>query len=134
MAKPGCHVERANDKLTQVYEGMTVYSRTGNRIGTVEYVHRGELAEVDDEYGQGPAALTILDDSEGSFIEDYARTVILTERVPDRVRAQLLHQGFIKINSTGLFASGRYVLPEQIASVSTAGVTLHIGRSELAKL
>jgi len=134
MAKPGCHVEPANDKLTRVYEGMRVYSRTGSKIGTVAYLHRGELAEADDENGQEPAALTVLDGSEGSFIEDYARTVILTERVPDRVRDQLLHQGFIKVNSTGLFASGRYVLPEQIASVSSAGVTLHISRNELTKL
>jgi len=134
MAEPGFQVEQTSHILTRVYEGMAVYSRTGDKIGTVEYVHLGELAEADDEDGQEPAAGSVFGSYEGSFIEDFARTMVLPERVPDILRDRLLHSGFIKVRSTGLFAANRYVMPDQIASVSTNGVRLHVGRDELMKL
>jgi hypothetical protein len=133
MAEPGFQVEQIYHPLTRVYEGMTVHSRTGERIGTVEYVHLGEWAEADD-YGQEPTARPVFDGYGGSFIEDFARTMILTERIPVMVRDRLLHHGFIKVNSAGLFAADRYVMPDQIASVSTDGVLLRVGRDELMKL
>jgi hypothetical protein len=134
FAEPGFRLEQAYHPLTRVYEGMTVHSRTGKRIGTVEYVHLGELAEADDVYGKEMTARSVFGAYESSFIEDFARTMVLTERIPDTLRDRLLHHGFIKVNSTGLFAAGRYVMPDQIASVSMDGVILRVGRSELMRL
>jgi hypothetical protein len=39
-------------------------------------------------------------------------------------RQHLLRHGFIRIDSTGLFAADRYVTPDQIADVSVDHVTL----------
>jgi hypothetical protein len=134
MAKPGFQAGQANHILTQVYEGMTVYSRTGDKIGTVEYVCLGELTEAADEHGQELATPPVLGGYEGSLIEDFTRTIVLPEQVPDILRDRLLRHGFIRINSAGLFAADRCVMPDQIASVSDDGVTLRVSRNELMKL
>jgi hypothetical protein len=41
--------------------------------------------------------------------------------------------GFVKINTLNLFTTGRYVLPDQIASVANDRVLLRVCRDELLK-
>jgi hypothetical protein len=134
MAAPRFAAGQVNRMLTQVYEGMTVCDQAGDKIGTVEYVYLGELTEADEEeYGFGASTASALGSSEGSLIEEFARDVILTEQVPDTLRDWLLHQGFIRINSTGFFAADRYATPAQIASISNDHVMLRVSRNELIK-
>jgi hypothetical protein len=133
MAEPRFEAERVNPILTQVYEGMKVYDRMGDKIGTVEYVYLGELTEPDEEYEQGPDSPSAFDGSEGSLIEDFARAIALTQQVSDAWRERLLCYGFIRINSTGFFAADRYATPEQIANVADHRVMLCVNRNELLK-
>jgi hypothetical protein len=49
------------------------------------------------------------------------------------MRARLLRHGFIRIDTSGLFAADRYAMPEQLASVSNDRVTLRVTREELMK-
>jgi hypothetical protein len=133
MADPRFEAEKVNPILTQVYEGMRVYDRLGDKIGTIEYVYLGELAEPDEEYERGPDAASAFDGSEGSLIEDFARAIALTQQVSDTWRERLLCYGFIRINSTGLFAADRYATPEQIAHVADDRVLLCVNRNELLK-
>jgi hypothetical protein len=133
MAEPRFEAERVNPILTQVYEGMKVYDRMGDKIGTVEYVYLGELTEADEEYEQGPDSRSVFDGSEGSLIEDFARAIALTQQVSDTWRERLLCYGFIRINRTGLFAADRYATPEQIANVADGRVLLCVSRNELLK-
>jgi hypothetical protein len=44
-----------------------------------------------------------------------------------------LRHGFIRINTSGLFAADRYAMPDQIASVADDRITLHVMREDLMK-
>jgi len=119
--------------LQQIYEGMPVYDQKGDKIGTVEYVYLGELTEADEKFGSGEFTSSMVDGSEGSLIEEFARAIVLTEEVPDIWRERLLSHGFIRISRTGLFTSDRYAMPAQIASVADDRVMLCVSRDRLIK-
>jgi hypothetical protein len=119
--------------LTQVYEGMDVYDRTGDKIGTVEYIYLGAVSEEADRYGAGPATASEGGPRESSLIEDFAKVFRAEDRVPEPIRERLRRHGFMRIDSAGLFAADRYVMPEQIAGVSGDRVTLRVTRDELIK-
>jgi hypothetical protein len=133
MPEPRFTSAQADLILTRVYEGMKVYDEIGEKIGTVEYVYPGDLTEAADEHGPALATPSSFEDHQNSLIEDFARDVALSEQVPDPWRERLLHHGFLRINSTGLFTADCYVMPEQIASVSDDHVRLHISRREVIK-
>lgn len=126
-------LEQVDPILQQIYEGMAVHDRTGRRIGTVEYVYLGEVAESSEQggYNEQPAAAPT--SSEGSLIEEFAKAVLLTERVSDMWRERLLSYGFIRLNRSGLFTSDRYALPSQIAGVADDRVLLNVDLDELLK-
>ena len=119
--------------LTQIYEGMTVYDRAGDKIGTVEHVYFGAANEEAEERGSGPVTASPPGEHESSLIEDFAKAIAPTDQVPEPLRQRLLRQGFIRIDSTGLFAADRYVMPDQIADVSEDRITLRVTRDELIK-
>ena len=122
-----------NQILTRVYEGMDVYDRTGDKIGTVEYIYLGAVGEEADKYGAGPATASEGGPREGSLIDDFARVFSAEDRVPEPLRERLRRHGFMRIDSTGLFAADRYVMSDQIADVSGDHVTLRVTRDELIK-
>jgi hypothetical protein len=125
--------EQVNPILLQIYEGMAVHDQSGRKIGTVEYVYLGEVAESSERggyYEQPDAADT---SSEGSLIEEFAKAVLLTEQVSDVWRERLLSYGFIRINSSRFFTADRYALPSQIAGVTNDRVLLYVDRDELLK-
>jgi len=119
--------------LQQISEGMAVHDQMGDKIGTVEYVYLGELTEVDENFGPGESSPSMVDGSEGSLIEEFARAIVLTEEVPDLWRERLLSHGFIRISSTGLFTADRYVMPAQIARVANDRVMVCVSRDRLMK-
>lgn len=123
--------EQANVALTQVYEGMRVYDRSGRKLGTVEAVYLGALAGPDAEYGQEPMMVSVRELREFSLIEDFARAI--TERLSDPWRERLLHHGFIKIDSLRPFTADRYAMPNQIDRVSDNRVVLRVKGDELIK-
>jgi hypothetical protein len=126
-------LEQVDPILQQIYEGMAAHDRTGRKIGTVEYVYLGEVAESSEQgsYDGQPAAAP--SSSEGSLIEEFAKAVLLTERVSDIWRERLLSYGFIRISRSGLFAADRYALPSQIVGVADDRVLLNVGLDELLK-
>ena len=119
--------------LTQVYESMDVYDRTGDKIGTVEYLYFGAVSEEADKSGLGPTTASEGGPHEGSPIEDFAKVFSAEDRVPEPLRERLRRHGFMRIDSTGLFAADRYVMADQIADVSDDRVTLRVTREELIK-
>ena len=119
--------------LTQVYEGMEVYDRTGDKIGTVEHVYLGDVSEGADVSGAGPATASGPGRRESSLIQDFAAAFNAGDDVPEVLRQRLRRQGFIRIDSTGLFAADRYVTPDQISDVTGDRVTLRVTRDELIK-
>jgi hypothetical protein len=126
-------LEQVDPILQQIYEGMAVHDRSGRRIGTVEYVYLGEVAESSEQGGYNGEPAADLSSSEGSLIEEFAKAVLLTDRVSDRWREQLLSYGFIRINRSWLFTADRYALPSQIAGVIDDRVLLNVDLDQLLK-
>jgi hypothetical protein len=131
MAEELCEPQQGSRILAKIHQGMTVYDRTGNNIGTVEYVYLGAVSEEADKRGQGPATTSAPGRADSSLIDDFATAIIPSDQVPEALRDRLLRHGFIRIDSTGLFAADRYVLPGQIASVFGSRITLCVTRDEL---
>jgi hypothetical protein len=116
--------------LAQVHEGMKVYDRMHNEIGTVDYVQMSDDNPATEEVEAAtPGKLRERDDS---LIDNIAEA-FKPDELPEEVRERLLQQGFIRIDSAGLFAADRYVAADQIMSVSGDELTLKVSKDELIK-
>jgi len=133
MSQQPFEQQHGNRLLTQIYEGMTVYDRTGDEIGTVEHVYLGAVSQEADKRGAGPGTVSSPGGGESSLIEDFAKAIFPADQVPEPLRQRLLRHGFIRIDSKGIFAADRYVMPDQIADVSGDRVTLRVTRDDLIK-
>ena len=116
--------------LANVREGMKVFDRLQHEIGTVDRVQMSDDNPATPETEQVEAKP--LDPRRDSLIDNVAE-VFAPDDLPDEVRERLLQQGFLRIDSKGLFAADRYVLPDQILSVSGDAVTLNVSHDELMK-
>ena len=116
--------------LMRVEKGMRVLDRDRHEIGTVERVQIGDddpsTPEVE---AADPGVLRQRRESILGALADAFRT----DGLPDEVQERLLLQGFVRIDSKGLFASDRYVTPDQIMAVDDDAVTLSVGKDELVK-
>ena len=116
--------------LAQVHEGMKVYDRMHNEIGTVDYVQMSDDNPATEEVEAAtPGNLRERDDS---LIDNIAEA-FKPDELPEEVRKRLLQQGFIRIDSAGLFAADRYVAADQIMSVAGDELTLKVSKDELIK-
>ena len=116
--------------LAQVHEGMKVYDRMHNEIGTVDYVQMSDDNPATEEVEAAtPGNLRERDDS---LIDNIAEA-FKPDELPEEVRERLLQEGFIRIDSAGLFAADRYVAADQIMSVSGDELTLKVSKDELVK-
>lgn len=115
------------DKLSAVREGMAVRDRTGAHIGTVDFVR------LSDEAGDTPhpTASAEVDRSQAPFIAAVA-DAFTVDKVPEVLRQRLLRTGFLRLDADGLFASDRYIMPEQIEAVDDE-VRLAVGKDELIR-
>jgi hypothetical protein len=111
--------------LAPVVKGMTVYDATGEKVGTVAFVYLGASSEDAIESGTGVAGVPDRASRNRSLQERVVEAFQTPDAMPGQVRAQLRRHGFIRIDMTGVFASDRAALPDQIESVSAAGVRLH---------
>lgn len=118
--------------LNFVREGMTVYDREDKKIGTVERLYFGSGSTVDrDEYDMPVEPGRV--DLPGNALVDAIANVFDPTDIPEEMQQRLLQSGFIRIDGAGLFAADRYVMPEQIASVSDEAVYLKVAKDELLK-
>lgn len=132
MVQPMSGADLGSSILEQVHEDMTVYDREGHKIGTVEDVYLGSVSEVADEFGTGAATSSDPDrPGSDSFIEDIAEVFTGKDDMPEALRSRLLRKGYMRIDSSGLFAADRYATPDQVASVTGDEVHLSVSRDEL---
>ena len=68
---------------------------------------------------------------EESLIDNLADAFTADDPLPEAVRGRLMREGFIRIDSSGLFASDRFALPDQIISVSDDCVRLSVMADKL---
>jgi hypothetical protein len=122
-----------NTIIRRIREGMKVYDNQKERIGKVDELHFGAASPTQSAQGTGPATTTPADSpGENSFARMIA-DVFNPGEIPDVLAEKLLRTGYIRIDSAGLFAADRYIMPNQIASVSDEGVYLKVARDELIK-
>lgn len=114
---------------------MKVLDSADNRIGTVKDVYFG--ASSDEMLPHGTGAATAPDPSlrKDSLIDDVARGLVDVsgDDLPEEMRQRLLNEGYIRIDTAGLFRSDRFILPEQIARVHDDHVHLTVTQAELLK-
>lgn len=110
--------------------GMNVYDSSREHIGVVDDFKYGE---VDPVTGAEAATLEGADAPANTSIVAGLAEAFATDEIPDAVRTRLLHDGYIRIRSDGLFHADRYILPSQIASVSGEEIVLNVARGELQK-
>ena len=115
--------------LEHISEGMKVVDSRQKEIGTVEYV---KLVDEDSSGEPVAAGLNELDEPRHTLIDDIA-DAFGADDVPEAVRQRLLHDGFIRMDAEGIFAADRYVLPEQIESVTADRVVLNVSKDQLVK-
>jgi hypothetical protein len=66
-----------------------------------------------------------------STLDHVVDAIFGNDDLPETLQNRLINDGFIQIEGDGLFAEDRYVLREQIASVSGDEVHLNVTRDEL---
>ncbi len=118
--------------MKQIHEGMKVYDSDDKEIGKVDYVQMSDESTRASELGTGPATIEQTTALTDELLRDVAR-VFDEDNVPQELRRRLEHNGFIRVKAAGLLARDRYVMPEQIASVSGDRVKLKVSRDQLIK-
>lgn len=118
--------------LALVHEDMEVYGANGDHIGEVEFVYMGASSPVENEMGTGAATNPDTEPHVDNIV-DMVAEALDGDDLPDVLAARLRQDGFIRIESDGLFSSDRYILPEQIASVGNDRVMLKVNKADLIK-
>mgnify|MGYP001313382605 FL=1 len=113
--------------LSRINEGMDVFDRTGDKIGEVDYVYFGETDVATPEVEA--QSVSNRDPREDTLV-DLVADAFRADDMPDELRQRLQMHGFLKL-STGMLRSDRYVLPEQIASITSNAVHLNVALDEL---
>ena len=114
-----------------IHIGMTVYDNAHHAIGKVEDF---KFSENEDNPDVQPADIDGTDRKNG-------RESILTaiaeafgaEEIPEPLRDRLLREGYIRLDTKGLLAKDRFILPSQIASTIGDEIMLNVDKDQLVK-
>lgn len=132
MQKP-FDASRTESVLKQIREGMEVFDNVGDKVGTVDTLYFGASSDEMKAHGVGAASAPDPSLRESGLVDDIAQAISGDDDLPDEMRRRLIHDGFIRIDATGLFASDRYVLPEQIDRVHGDHVHLNVTGDQLLR-
>jgi hypothetical protein len=117
--------------LRSVHEGMKVIDASRKEIGRVDWVQYGNddpaTADVEASSTEG------MEDPMDNTLVDNIVDAFRVDDLPEEMRQRLLMQGFVRIDSEGIFAADRYVLPDQIAGVADDELMLNVEKSALTK-
>ncbi len=114
-----------------IHIGMKVYDVSRKQIGKIDDF---KFSENEEEPDVEPADIdgtdrrnrreTIL----GAVAEAFGK-----EEIPEVLRDRLLREGYIRLDTKGLMAKDRFILPSQIASAAGDEVTLNVDKDALIK-
>lgn len=116
--------------LNMIKEGMDVHDRLGKKIGTVTEMHFGASSPESSQRGTGSATALSPDINGDNLVNDIVR-VFAPDNLPEVLRDRLVLNGFVKLSGEGLFNHARYIMPNQIDSVTGNRVDLRVSRDEL---
>lgn len=110
--------------IGEVREGMAVVDSADERVGKVKDVKMGD-PEAATEEGQRA-------DTPGSFADRITAAFGAADpTLPDAEAARLLRLGYVRVDTSGLFATDTYVGADQIAGVTDETVRLNVAKSSL---
>lgn len=133
MNTSGMHERIQDNILNLVQLDMPVYDVTNQEIGSVRRIYLGAATETQRELGTGPATVAPADQLPGDSVVETLAEVFDPTDVPQELVEKLRHAGYIRLDSHGLFAADRYILPEQIRAVTGGVVHLSVGYDQLIK-
>ena len=113
-----------------IHIGMKVYDSRHKSIGTVEDFRFSENEENPDIV---PGDIDAADKRRRDSIIDNIAEAFRSEDLPQVLRDRLLTEGYIRLDTKGLLAQDRYILPDQIASTAGDEVMLNVEKDELIK-
>lgn len=113
----------------QIEIGMKVYDSELREIGTIDGLKYPENATAP---GVEPATVDAAD-REDATLADAVAEAFGRDDVPEPLRSQLLREGYVHLDTKGLFASDRYILPEQISRLTADGIQLNVTKDALIK-
>jgi hypothetical protein len=123
-----------SDRIPQrINEGMIVYDREGQIVGTVQVVYFGGASEKAIE-----RALHSEESSDSGEGETH-RSAFDADNIPEELRARMMSQGYIVVTGPDLTGAKRYLTPEQVEGVFSEeiegvmkdAVRLRVTRDEL---
>lgn len=114
-----------------IHKGMTVYDSRHQAIGKVDDF---KFSENEDDPDVEPA------DVDGGDRKDRRENILTAvaeafggEEIPEPLRARLLVEGYIRLDTKGILARDRFILPSQIASAGGDEVMLNVEKDALIK-
>jgi hypothetical protein len=111
-----------------VHTGMRVIDADSNEIGKIDDF---KFSENEDDPEVTPADIDAADRQEdSSLVGDIARA-FAPDDLPESLRDRLLREGYVRLDTKGLFAADRYILPEQIARTDGDALVLNVRKDEL---
>ncbi len=114
-----------------IHIGMKVYDSRHKSIGKIDDFR---FSENEDNPDVVPADIDGTDKRQGrdSILENIAEA-FGKEELPEVLRDRLLTEGYIRLDTKGLLAKDRFILPSQIASAAGDEVMLNVEKDELIK-
>ena len=113
-----------------VHVGMKVFDRMNKEIGKVENFR---FSENEDDPDVQPADIDASDRRrQGGLVQDIAEALV-PDDMPQVLRERMLNEGYVQLDTKGLFAADRYIFPEQIDSTSGDALLLNVSKDELMK-
>lgn len=114
--------------VTRIKEGMTVYNKSGDKIGTVDYVQFGD----EDPNKTGVETVTAMNtayDNTTNIVKSLADILVNEgDHIPQELRDRLNRSGYIRLNSSGFFESDYYIPLNTVTGVM--GENIHIGTTK----
>ena len=116
-----------------IYEGMTVYDREGEVVGTVQVVYFGGASR------EAVERVLKSDQAPDVAASENDESNLDANEIPKELRARMMQQGYILVTGPDLTGVKRFLTPEQIEGVFSAeiegvmkdAVQLRVTRSEL---
>jgi hypothetical protein len=107
---------------------MRVIDVDSNEIGKIDDF---KFSENEDTPEVTPAGIDASDrQGDSSLVGDIARA-FAPDDLPEALRERLLREGYIRLDTKGLFAADRYILPGQIARSEGDTLILNVRKDEL---
>ena len=114
-----------------LHVGMKVFDSRHTEIGKIDDL---KFSENEDDPEVTPAEIDGTDrrDRRDTILQSIAEA-FGKEELPEVLRDRLLTEGYIRLDTKGLMAKDRFILPDQIASATGNEVMLNVDKDALIK-